>query len=293
MIVIEEHADVTLMRKLESLRHVEKTPRAIELRYSEVDAELRPSPTELLEAAEHAFPEAAGDAQMFVLGDGDVVILLEQASGKQLREFRALLPLGSEFVLKFYEFRYDLNQVLVRVQQKLDQAREKAQRDRAEAQRLMQLKKRTQILSFTPSTIEVERIRKARQGRGTPELLIIEDDVFSRRLLENILPKRMHVTSVGEPDEALQRYALVVPDVVFLDINLPDVNGHELLDKILAIDPDAYVVMISGNSDRENVIRAMSHGARGFIAKPFSRDRVNDYLSRCPTIVLEVPHAHS
>lgn len=290
MILIEENADIKLLRKLEMLRNEEKAPRCIELRYSDMEPQLRPTSAVLTHAVQTAFVESSPLAQLYLLADGDAFLLLDMLQAKSVREFVALLPPGTELCIKTHEY---LNAVLVRVQQKLDAAQARIEAERARLQQSKQARKREQILSFAPTEAESERLRTARRKRSGNELMIIEDDAFSRRLLEKILPKNDRVTSVGEPEIALERYALVVPDVLFLDINLPDVSGHELLEKILAIDPSAYIIMISGNSDRENVIRAMSLGARGFIAKPFSRERVVEYLQRCPTIKSELPHAHS
>ena len=67
---------------------------------------------------------------------------------------------------------------------------------------------------------------------------------------------------------------------LILDINLPDVTGHDLLERILLIDPDAHVIMLSGNADQTNIVQAMSKGAKGFIAKPFELKELRDELHR-------------
>ncbi len=65
---------------------------------------------------------------------------------------------------------------------------------------------------------------------------------------------------------------------------MPDVTRHELLEKIITIDPEAYIIMLSGNASQANIVQAMSLGAKGFIAKPFSREKIFQYIDRCPTI---------
>jgi two-component system chemotaxis response regulator CheY len=132
--------------------------------------------------------------------------------------------------------------------------------------------------------VKSEDIISRRASRETPELMMIEDDAFSRRLVENVLQKQYSITGLGEATLALETYARIAPDLLFLDIDLPDVTGHELLEKILKLDPNAYVIMLSGNCDRENITQAMSKGAKGFVAKPFTRDKLFQYITRCPTI---------
>ena len=73
--------------------------------------------------------------------------------------------------------------------------------------------------------------------------------------------------------------------MIFLDIDLPDVNGHEVLSSILKIDANAHIIMLSGNSDQENVVNAIKAGAKGFVAKPFLKDRLYKYIDECPMIM--------
>lgn len=79
-------------------------------------------------------------------------------------------------------------------------------------------------------------------------------------------------------------YVEHAPDIVFLDIHLPDMDGRELLKQIREFDGDAYVVMLSGDSLPRNVIETKKAGAAGFITKPFNKEKVMHYISHCPTI---------
>jgi two-component system chemotaxis response regulator CheY len=123
-----------------------------------------------------------------------------------------------------------------------------------------------------------------RLDRLDVEVMVIEDDAFSRRLVETAINKQYRVTALGETENALRTYLQLAPNLLFLDINLPNVSGHDLLNRILALDPKAFVVMLSGNCDRDNVMQAMQAGAKGFVAKPFTRDKLFQYIERCPTI---------
>ena len=79
-------------------------------------------------------------------------------------------------------------------------------------------------------------------------------------------------------------YVNKAPDVLFLDIGLPDINGHEVLEKLFKLDPDAYVVMFSGNGDKENIMKAVELGAKGFVGKPFSQEKLLQYIQKSPFI---------
>lgn len=153
---------------------------------------------------------------------------------------------------------------------------------RLEAQQ-MQARKRQAILSgavFNPSI----DIQQRRAQRNNVELMMIEDDAFSRRLVENVLQKKYALTSLGDATHAIDTYARTAPDILFLDINLPDVTGHELLERLLTIDPHAHVIMLSGNADQANIVVAIGKGAKGFIAKPFTKEKLFQYIDRCPGI---------
>ena len=79
-------------------------------------------------------------------------------------------------------------------------------------------------------------------------------------------------------------YVNKAPAVRFLDIGLPDIDGHTVLKKVFEIDPDAYVVMFSGNGDKENVMKAVKTGAKGFVGKPFTKDKLYQYIDKSPFV---------
>ncbi len=88
------------------------------------------------------------------------------------------------------------------------------------------------------------------------------------------------------PKTGITAYINYAPHVVFLDIHLPDRNGKEVLDKIKLIDPESYVVMLSADSIADNVISTKSKGSVGFIKKPFSKEKLIQYIEKCPFKVL-------
>lgn len=116
--------------------------------------------------------------------------------------------------------------------------------------------------------------------RERPELntLIIEDDPSTAALLVHLIGRNSHVVSAIDAVTAVKEYRQMVPDLVFLDIGLPDLNGLELLKKLVGGDTSACVVMLTAQAYRQNLDKATRWGAQGFIAKPFRRERLAYYL---------------
>ncbi len=114
-------------------------------------------------------------------------------------------------------------------------------------------------------------------------ILIVEDDPLSVFITKKALDQDfiVHIAETGE--SAINAYIKYKPDVVFLDIGLPDISGHEVLKKIiLDIDPAAYVVMLSANNGPTDIMHALQLGSQGFISKPFSKSKLIQYISQAP-----------
>ena len=73
------------------------------------------------------------------------------------------------------------------------------------------------------------------------------------------------------------------PDLILLDIGLPDSSGLEVLDLIMENNPHAYVVMLSGNDDIINISKTLEAGAQGFVAKPFKKEKLLHYINEYTT----------
>jgi two-component system chemotaxis response regulator CheY len=119
-----------------------------------------------------------------------------------------------------------------------------------------------------------------RAQRTQAHILLIEDDPSTVMLLGALIDKRWSCASAANAADAADTYRRVVPNVVFLDIGLPDMNGLELLSRLLAGDPEAYIVMLTANATGANVQAALKAGAKGFLAKPFTRERIQGALNK-------------
>lgn len=130
----------------------------------------------------------------------------------------------------------------------------------------------------------IQSIDKRRSTRKEAKILIVEDDIFSQTLIQKALNDKYDLALSDDGQGAILGYVKVAPDIMFLDIELPDINGHDVLKKIKMIDKNAYVVMFSGNGDRENILKALDLGAQGFVGKPFAKEKLIQYIEKSPFI---------
>ncbi len=106
-------------------------------------------------------------------------------------------------------------------------------------------------------------------------ILVVDDEQNIRRSLEIILSGAgMQVESAGSGEEGLERVEANPPDAVFLDVQLPGIDGLEVLRRLRTSHPDLPVVMISGHATIERAVESTRLGAFEFVEKPFSRDRI-------------------
>jgi len=136
--------------------------------------------------------------------------------------------------------------------------------------------------SLTRNLINTIGIR--REKRTVPQILIVEDDPFFQRLIGGLFTKAFRMTIAKSGADALDLYIQAAPDLVLLNIGLPDISGFEVLRNILDVDPYAHVVMLSAQGSRDNVVRTMHDGAKGFVAKPFTSHTLMSHISNCPFI---------
>lgn len=107
-------------------------------------------------------------------------------------------------------------------------------------------------------------------------ILIVDDALFMRSTLKQILEKNGFEIA-GEADsgtEALRMYKATHPDLVTMDITMPDSDGIEGLKLIREFDPHARVIMVSSMGQQHLVVKAIEMGALDFLVKPFSPERV-------------------
>jgi len=120
-------------------------------------------------------------------------------------------------------------------------------------------------------------------GRGNivKSVLIVDDAMFMRYTLRKILEKNGFMV-VGEAENGLlgvQKYGELLPDIVTMDITMPELNGIGAVQLIKQINPRAKIVMISAMGQEQLVREAILAGASNFLVKPFSEERFIEVLN--------------
>lgn len=111
-------------------------------------------------------------------------------------------------------------------------------------------------------------------------VMIVDDAVFMRNILRAILQDKGYTVAAEAASgiEAMRTLHDHQPDIIILDIILPDSNGLELLESIVKVRPQAKVVICSSIGQESIVKKAMDLGAKGFLQKPFTPEKVIDAL---------------
>ena len=113
-------------------------------------------------------------------------------------------------------------------------------------------------------------------------VLIVDDAAFMRMMIKDILTKNGY-NIAGEAEngaKAVEKYAELKPDLVLMDITMPEMDGIEALKKIKASDANASVIMCSAMGQQAMVIESIQSGAKDFIVKPFQADRVIEAVQK-------------
>ena len=113
-------------------------------------------------------------------------------------------------------------------------------------------------------------------------ILICDDAAFMRMMIKDILTKNGY-NIVGEAEngaKAVEKYAELKPDLVLMDITMPEMDGIEALKKIKAAAANASIIMCSAMGQQAMVIESIQSGAKDFIVKPFQADRVLEAVQK-------------
>ena len=114
------------------------------------------------------------------------------------------------------------------------------------------------------------------------KILIVDDAAFMRMMIKDILTKNGYeiAAEAENGQKAVEKYAEVKPDLVLMDITMPEMDGIQSLKKIKELDPAANVIMCSAMGQQAMVIEAIQSGAKDFIVKPFQADRVLEAVKK-------------
>ncbi|HHV73601.1 MULTISPECIES: response regulator [unclassified Thermoanaerobacterium] len=114
------------------------------------------------------------------------------------------------------------------------------------------------------------------------KIMIVDDAAFMRMMIKDIITKNNLGTVIEAEDGsvAVEKYSQEKPDLVLMDITMPEMDGIQAVRQIVKKDPNAKVVMCSAMGQQAMVIEAIQAGAKDFIVKPFQPDRVIEAVKK-------------
>jgi two-component system chemotaxis response regulator CheY len=112
-------------------------------------------------------------------------------------------------------------------------------------------------------------------------VMVVDDSVLAVQMLKNALEQLGHrvVRTAASGSEALAAYAACNPDIVTMDITMPDMDGITATRKIVQSFPDARIVMVTSHAQKGMVMEALKAGARGYVLKPLNTAKLAETLA--------------
>ena len=114
-------------------------------------------------------------------------------------------------------------------------------------------------------------------------VMIVDDAGFTRAMLKNIINDTSYAEVVAEAKngkEAIALYQKIKPDMVTMDLIMPEVGGLEAIDSIMRFDKSASIIVVSAIGQQDLILEATKKGAKDFIRKPFKKDQVVEILQK-------------
>lgn len=293
MLVIVKNTENALLQELKACWENFPTHRCLYLKLSALQEGSQEWFSEVSEAAKSFLDDKT--AQLYLCQDQDIFIVTRTITQKRANEFLAhlshkLTPASLQGLAALFEIGVDWPKLQAVCKKKIEEIQMKIVFEKRKKQ-----EEEARAMDFKNQTVNridqdlINTLFARRSIREEPLVMIVEDDLFSQRLVANVLQSRFELTMAEDGQGAIMGYVKHAPDVLFLDIGLPDIDGHAVLEKLFQIDPQAYVVMFSGNGDKENVMKAITLGAKGFVGKPFSEDKLLQYIHKSPFIQARQP----
>lgn len=114
------------------------------------------------------------------------------------------------------------------------------------------------------------------------KILVVDDSLITVKKITAMLTDLGHtvVKTAGTGAEALPAYQACNPDLVTMDITMPDMDGIEATAQIIGRHPDATIIMVTSHGQEKMVVDALNAGAMGYLLKPISKDKLADLLDK-------------
>jgi two-component system chemotaxis response regulator CheY len=269
--LIEQHAERAFLKTLVEFGHKAGARGVLMCRTSMATPRL--GPREILPAVKDILSDHEGE--LYFLGNGDIAIVwhgqltaILEALVASLRQHFPNLMLSSDIVC-FYDMQAHAEDLRLQFMERLKQLTPPtpANTNLASEVRTKPVFTDAQLHAFAGAL-------PRRSLRQAPEILIVEDQEFSRKLLVSMLERQYICHAAANAAQAIDIYAQHAPDMVFQDVELPDINGHALAGLYKKYDPQRFIVMVTANHYLKDVETAKSNNVQGFIAKPYSKQKI-------------------
>lgn len=114
------------------------------------------------------------------------------------------------------------------------------------------------------------------------KILVVDDAAFIRTVLKNIISANIeaHLYEATNGKEAITEYEKHMPDLVFMDVTMPEVDGIEALKVIKVLDPGARIIICSAMGQQPYIVDAIKSGALDYIVKPFKAHKIVEVLNK-------------
>jgi two-component system chemotaxis response regulator CheY len=113
-------------------------------------------------------------------------------------------------------------------------------------------------------------------------ILVVDDAAFMRMMIRDILSKEGYrIEEAVNGRDAVEKYEQITPDLVTLDITMPEMNGLDALKAIREKDSGARVLMVSAMGQQQMIVEALESGAMDFLVKPFQPTKVLETVKKC------------
>ena len=114
------------------------------------------------------------------------------------------------------------------------------------------------------------------------KILLVDDSPISRRILKSCMPKDQGYDffEAGNGQEGLAKFSEVNPDITFLDITMPVMDGMQCLEEIKKVDDKAIIIMCTADVQPKSMLKASGLGALTVVRKPPSKDTIEDALNK-------------
>lgn len=112
--------------------------------------------------------------------------------------------------------------------------------------------------------------------------LVVDDSAFMRKVVKDMLAENGYnkIFEAGNGLQAVEKAAQVKPDIVTMDITMPDMDGIQAVKELLKVSPKSKVIMCSALGQKNMVLEAIRSGAKEYVVKPFEKSRLMEAIQR-------------